>query len=103
MRRVIVRYTVKPEAIEENTRHIREVFAELDRKKPSGIRYATFRQRDGGAFVHIATVTTADGKNPLTEIDAFKAFTGTIGERVVEPPVTVELEEIAAYGDPPFG
>ncbi|MFO0548864.1 MAG: hypothetical protein U0271_10780 [Polyangiaceae bacterium] len=103
MKRVLVRYTVKPEALAENERLVQAVFAELAEKRPDGLRYATSKQRDGFTFVHIATVSTLDGKNPLVALEAFKAFTSTIQERCVEPPVTLELEPIAAYGDPPFG
>jgi hypothetical protein len=97
MRRVMVRYTVKPDQAEENERRIRAVFAELQRDKPSALRYATFKLADGVSFVHIASVETSDGDNPLFALDAFKHFAETIKERCVEPPVTLELQEIGSY------
>ena len=97
MRRVMVRYSVKPEAVEANEQLIRAVYAELARDKPPGLRYATFKLPDGVSFVHIASVETADGVNPLLALAAFQEFTGTIKERAVEAPVTVELDEIGAY------
>lgn len=89
----MVRYTVKPECVEDNVRRIQAVFAELERERPEGIRYASFRT--GESFVHIASIETAE--NPLTALAAFKEFAGTIKERCVEPPVTSELEEVGSY------
>ena len=43
MRRVMVRYTVKADRGDENERLLREVYEELHRTGPDGIRYATFR------------------------------------------------------------
>jgi len=97
MRRVMVRYKVKPDRAADNERYIKAVFAQLDRDRPDGIRYATFRQGDGVSFIHIASVETADGANPLTALAAFQAFTAQIKDRCEEPPVTVELHEVGSY------
>jgi len=93
----MVRYQVKPDQVDDNVRRIQAVFAQLDRDKPAGVRYASFRLPDGVSFVHIASIETSDGSNPLTALDAFKQFAGTINERAVEPPVTSELEAIGSY------
>lgn len=93
MKRVMVRYTVKPECVEDNVRRIQAVFAQLDRERPHGIHYASYRA--GDSFVHIATIEGAE--NPLTALAAFKEFAGTIKERCLEPPVTSELEQIGSY------
>jgi hypothetical protein len=97
MRRVMVRYQVKPDHADENVRLVQAVFAELVRAQPAGLRYMTLRLPDGVSFVHVASVETADGANPLSALDAFKQFTGTIKERCVEPPVTTELEVVGSY------
>jgi hypothetical protein len=97
MRRVMVRYTVKPDQADENVRRVQAVFAQLEREKPAGLRYMTFRLPDGVSFVHVASIETADGANPLTALDAFKQFAGTIKERCVEPPVTTDLEVVGSY------
>lgn len=97
MRRVMVRYKVKPDRAAENERYIQAVFAQLERDRPAGLRYASFKLDDGLGFVHIASVETADGTNPLAALDAFKAFTAQIKDRCEEPPVTTTLNEIGAY------
>ena len=56
MRRVMVRYTVRPDQSEANEALVREVYDELDRTRPEGLRYATFRLDDGVSFVHVASV-----------------------------------------------
>ena len=97
MRKVLVRYTVKADQADENVRYVRAVFEELERDRPAGIRYATFRLPDGVTFVHLACVETEDASNPLQGLTAFRAFTAAIKDRCVEPPVSAELEEIGAY------
>jgi hypothetical protein len=97
MRRVMVRYTVRPDQAEANEALVREVYDELDRTRPEGLRYATFRLDDGVSFVHVASVETEDGHNPLSGVQAFQRFTETIGERSDERPVTVVLHEVGSY------
>jgi quinol monooxygenase YgiN len=97
MRRVIVQYRVKSDRVEENEAAIRKVYEALHREAPGGLRYATFKAADGVSFVHIASVETDDGVNPLLAIAAFKEFTAGAPSRCEEPPVTRELTEIGSY------
>ena len=62
----VVRYTTKPERADENAAFVEHVFAELHTEQPDGLRYMTLRLADGVTFVHVASVETADGRNPLT-------------------------------------
>ena len=94
---IMVRYKLKTDRVKENEALVREVYAALAREKPEGLRYATFKLADGVSFMHVSRVDTADGKNPLLAVEAFKRFTGSIRERCEEPPVTTELEEIGSY------
>jgi len=98
MGNVVVRYTVKPEHAEENKRLIERVFAELSERDPGGIRYATFLLEDGVTFVHVASIDTEDGSNPLGSISAFADFTRDIAARCVEPPVAQAAEVVGSYG-----
>jgi hypothetical protein len=85
---VVVRYKVKPERVEEHEGLIRRVFAELTEQRPAGVDYQAMKLEDGVSFVHVAKIATANGKNPLTELASFKAFTANIGERCDEKPVS---------------
>jgi hypothetical protein len=94
MKRVIVRYRVKPERVAENEELVRGVYAELQEAAPGGLRYGTFRLDDGVSFVHIAE---HDDDNPLRRIAAFQRFQEGIGDRCDEAPVAVEMHEIGSY------
>jgi hypothetical protein len=97
MKRVMVQYKVKADRAAENEAYVRKVFEELKQTTPDGIRYATFKQADGVSFVHIASIETEDGFNPLAESQAFKAFQAEIKDRCEEPPVAVDLQEVGSY------
>jgi hypothetical protein len=96
MRRVIVRYKVKPERVEEHEALVRAVFADLARTAPEGFRYGAYKQPDGRSFVHVAFL--AGAANPLDDSPAFQTFVERIRERCEEPPVAVDLAEVGAYG-----
>jgi hypothetical protein len=97
MRRVIVRYRVTPERVAENEALIKQVFEQLERERPAGVRYATFKLDDGVTFFHIASTQSTDNGNPLTALSAFKAFTANINARCEDPPVSVRLNEVGSY------
>jgi hypothetical protein len=94
MKRVMVRYTVKPEAVAENEALVRAVYEELHLTQPEGMRYATFRLDDGVSFVHI---NFSDGSSSLNELASFTAFQQGIAERCDEGPKAGELSEIGSY------
>jgi len=97
MKRVMVRYKLKADRVEENRQLVKDLFAELGAKKPEGLRYASFGFPDGVTFVHIASIETEDGMNPLNITEAFPQFTKDIKDRCEEPPVAVDLTEVGAY------
>lgn len=97
MKRILVRYKVKTESAQENIEYIQAVFGALENSKPEGLRYASFQLEDGVSFVHIASIETEDGSNPLPSFDEFKAFVNDIASRCVEPPEPSELTTIGSY------
>ncbi|MGI8857365.1 MAG: hypothetical protein ACR2JW_16600 [Thermomicrobiales bacterium] len=99
MRQVMVRYKVKPEQAAHNEELVRRVYEELRETTPAGLHYATFVLEDGVSFVHIASsVETADGRSPLLNVAAFRAFQEGIVDRCDEPPTPVGVREIGSYG-----
>jgi hypothetical protein len=96
MRRVMVRYRVKPEQVERNEELVRAVYEELRQVRPDGFRYATFKLEDGVSFVHMAM--TEPGRNPLAKLGAFKEFQAGIADRCDERPVVTELDQIGSFG-----
>lgn len=99
MRKVMVRYRTKPVHAAENERLIADVFAQLHREAPEGLRYASFKADDGVSFTHFAIVESGE-RNVLPELDAFKAFASDIAERCDEPPVVTDLSEVGSYRFP---
>jgi hypothetical protein len=47
MKRIMVRYKVKPDQVAANERLVRDVYDELARTRPEGLRYGTFKLDDG--------------------------------------------------------
>ena len=97
MRRIMVRYKVKPDQADTNTKLVEAVYDELHRSRPAGFRYATFRLDDGLTFVHLAITETDDGSNPLSGIQAFGRFQEGIAERCDEPPAATEVHEVGSF------
>jgi len=94
---IMVRYKTKPDRADENVKYIEKVFEELRRNVPAGVRYACFKLSDGVSFMHIASIETADGSNPLTQSAAFKSFQAAIKDRCEEQPVATDLTAIGSY------
>ncbi len=96
MEKVIVRYKVKPDKVEENEQLVKEVYKQLHQEKPDGLSYATFKLEDGLTFIHVA-VYIGEGKAPLPGFQAFKNFTANVKDRCDEPPVVNQVTEIGSY------
>ncbi len=102
MKRVVVRYRVKPEKLAEHEELVRRVFEELELLRPSGLSYQAIKLGDGTNFIHLAEVATPDGVNPLTTLKSFKEFVGSIGERVEEEVTSSPATLVGAFkGDAP--
>jgi hypothetical protein len=95
MKRVMVQYTVKPERASENEELVRDVYDELLRTRPDGLRYETFQLPDGVSFVHLAE--TEDGHDPLSRVEAFRRFREGFADRCEEAPVVTELRVIGSF------
>jgi hypothetical protein len=96
----VVRYKTKADRADENQAFIEKVFAELAAEHPDGLRYMTVRLADGVSFVHVASVETADGVNPLTTTAAFGAFQQDIADRLEDGPIAMQGSVIGSYGFP---
>jgi hypothetical protein len=70
MKRIMVRYKVKADRVAENETPIRAVLEQLAHQTPVCLRYAAFKLPDGQSFVHVVSIETADGTNPLSQLAA---------------------------------
>jgi hypothetical protein len=98
MTRVMVRYQVHPDRVEENIALVQAVYAELATVQPPGFRYTTYQCDDGVTFVHLAVY---EGPAPLSSLAAFRRFQEGLPERCAQPPVRAELSEVGSFGGPP--
>ena len=97
MKTMMIRYKVKPALAAENQRLIEKVFAELERSKPQGLRYQSFRLDDGVSFVHVATREGGPDDSPLLKLESFKAFVADIRNRCDEPPAQMDVKSLGRY------
>lgn len=97
MKRMAVRYKIKPEQAAKNEELVRAVYEELHKAQPAGLRYATFKLDDGVTFLHLVSYEEPDVRNALTGLKSFKQFLENIDDRYDEPAVTSELNEIGSY------
>lgn len=97
MSKVIVRYKVKKDRADENIKYINRIFEALKQASPAGLRYASFVLDDGLSFVHIASIETENGSNPLTELAEFQDFVADIASRCDEPPQPTPAELLGSY------
>ena len=89
----VIRYRTRADAADENARLIGAVFAELDAKRPAGVRYASIRLEDE-TFIHVV-----DGDDTaLPQLDAFQAFVRDIDARCIEGPRAVAATFVGSYG-----
>ena len=94
MNRRLIRYKAKPDHADENQRLIEAVFRELRETRPDGVRYLVLRMADD-SFVHF--VELEGPVNPMQTLESFRKFSGTAGERALEPPVASEAQVIGDY------
>ena len=92
----MVRYKVRPERADENVALVEAVYAQLNRERPEGLHYATFRLPDGVSFMHIVVDSDQPGAI-LNQLDAFKTFTADIASRCDESPVATEITLVGSY------
>jgi len=92
---VVVRYRTTPEAAERNQALVRQVFAELNRERPEGLRYAAFRLADGVSFVHVVSIE--GDTDPLSRSAAFAEFRRGLGDRLAGPPEPSSATLVGSY------
>ena len=91
----LIRYRTKPDQADANAKLVEAVYAELHRTQPDGVSYATFRLNDQVTFLHVVQVR--EEPSPLLAVKAFGEFQADIADRVDQPPVQEELNEVGSY------
>lgn len=94
----MVRYTVKRDLVGHNEDLLRGVFADLERVRPAGLRYAAVKLEDGVSFVHVISRAPGAAPAPGRELAALRAFHADLRDRCTDPPVRTALSVIGIYG-----
>jgi hypothetical protein len=97
MKKILVRYRVKPAAVAENERLVKEVYKQLHETKIEGFHYATFKMPDGVSFVHLAFASSDEANKAFGNLPAFKNFQANIQERCDDLPLVSPITEIGSY------
>jgi hypothetical protein len=93
--KMMLRYKVTPDEVEQNLEMLHAVYQELESVRPDGLRYTTFQLEDKVTFV--AFVEVEDGPEVLRQLEAFQRYRATLDERCDEPLVMTMLHEVDSY------
>lgn len=96
MERLLMRYRVKPDRLDEHLHLLAAVYAELDRVAPQGLSWATFRLEDG-SFLEIAIDPDLPG--PLPDLASFARYRAGLEDRCSEREAA-EIHQVGAYRFP---
>ena len=92
---VLIEYSVRREELTEHLELVGEVYADLERLAPAGLRYATYQLQDEVSFVEL--LTGQAGPGPLAASPAFARLRSSLEARCERPPVITELRQVGSY------
>jgi hypothetical protein len=97
MKKLLIRYKVKANKVEENENLVKEVYKQLHENKIDGFRYTTLKLEDGVSFIHIAFADTEEANTAFGKLSAFRNFQANIKDRCDELPVVNQITVIGSY------
>ncbi len=95
MDRLLLHYTVRPEARQEHLQLLRAVYEELEHLGPDDFSWVTYQLEEENEFLEVATAPALPG--PLPELATFRAYRAGLEERCSDRSVS-SLEVVGAYG-----
>lgn len=98
MMRIMFTCELKPDAVDEDSALLTEVYTELESRRPAGMRYDTFRAEDGVTLVSF--VELEQGPDVMQGLPAFQRYRATLEDRCVRPPSMTVLDEVGTYSAP---
>jgi quinol monooxygenase YgiN len=97
MKKVLVRYKLKADKVEENETLVKEVYKQLHDNNVDGFHYITVKLADGVSFVHIGFADTEEANTAFSQLPAFRNFQANIKDRCEEPPVANQVTVIGSH------
>lgn len=100
MKAVKVRYTVKPEYVEQNKANIRKVMETLKSQPIEGMLYSSYTLEDGQTFIHINLAKDEATMAKLSEVQEFNDFRKALKEsEPITAPESTKLNLVGAGFD----
>jgi hypothetical protein len=96
MKRVVIRYQVKPEQAGHHVELLQAVFDELERTQPEGLGHAVLQLADGVTFIHIAE-DTGEGGPGVFGLASMQRFEDGLRDRCEVPPAVQPANEVGSY------
>lgn len=95
--RVMIRYTVRPERVGQSVELLHAVYADLERVRPRGLRYDTFRLDGSGSFLALIESEGDPVAAPHHQLASFQRYRAALNEFCTEPPTVTYLDEVGSY------
>lgn len=95
MSKVIIRYKLRADEVQENIARLRVFFDELEIKRPPGLVYEVYLLEDGLSFVHF--VDSATGAQPFGHLPSYRRYRDTVAARCIEPPEMISMEPVGKF------
>ncbi|GGV19030.1 hypothetical protein GCM10010275_70810 [Streptomyces litmocidini] len=95
--RVMIRYTVGPEHVGQSVALLHAVYADLERTRPRGLRYDTFRLDGSGSFLALIESEGDPVAAPHHQLASFQRYRAALNEICTEPPTVTYLDEVGSY------
>lgn len=89
----VIRYTVKPESLDDNRMLVEDLFDDLKAHAPTQISYLVL-ELDDGEFIH---VVEQNGAHALPAFDKFQAFSKDHAARRATPVVRKQARIVGSY------
>ena len=92
-----ITYSTLEDKVNYDIRLIEEIFEQLKREPIEGLKYAAYKMGEN-VFIHIAQFKNSEANKRFTGLDAFKKFTDTMPDRLLQNVLINDIEEIGSYG-----
>jgi hypothetical protein len=93
---LVIRASIKPEAVAAVEAAAAELFAALDRHRPANLRYGSCRLVDGTTYLILLQVDEGT-ENPLPALPEFQRFQAGLREWSAAPPEAGPGHVIGSY------
>ena len=92
----IIRYTVKPDLVDEQEAAVREFIAGIRAVDDSGVSYTSFKDGDGVSFTHIGAFADEATLKRFQSQPHFEKFSSEIKARCVDGPTAGPVTLVAS-------